>query len=84
MSRHSTCKGGVAVFFGGLCMTIYKNSDMRHAIDEYVHNPQYRELLRLRYCDGCTYEQIAEAVNFSPDHVKRLCKKYLPILMSCL
>ena len=30
----------------------YRNSDMKIAIDEYVHNTRYREILRLRYCEG--------------------------------
>ena len=60
----------------------YKNSDMRLAIAEYVHHPRYRELLSLRYCDGHTYEEIAELVNYSPQHVKHICKTYKALLMS--
>ena len=86
MSRHSILKGIVAAFllFGGVFMPIYKNSDMRAAIDEYVHNPKYRELLCLRFCDGFTYEEIAETVNFSPQHVRHICRKYKPLLISAL
>ena len=65
-------------------MPIYKNSDMCRAIDEYVHNPKYKEVLRLRYCEGFTYEQIAEIVNFSPQHVKYICKSYKELLISRL
>lgn len=65
-------------------MPIYKNSDMMRTIDEYVHNPRYRHVLRLRFCDGCTYEEIAEAVGFSPQHVKFLCRSYKDLLISCL
>ena len=65
-------------------MPVYKNSDMCRAIDEYVHNPRYRELLRLRFCDGFTYEEIAEAVNFSPQHVRHICNQYKPLLISAL
>ena len=65
-------------------MPIYKNSDMCLAIDEYVHNPRYKELLRLRYCEGKTYEEIAEIVNFSPQHVKHICKSYKELLISRL
>ena len=59
----------------------YKNSDMALAINEYIRNPRYRELLRLRFCEGATYEQIAEAVNYSPQHVKHLCRQHREILM---
>ena len=65
-------------------MPAYKNSDMCRASDEYVHNPRYRELLRLRYCESFTYEQIAEAVNFSPQHVRYICKYYKALLISGL
>ena len=65
-------------------MPVYKNSDMCRAIDEYVHNPRYRELLRLRFCEGFTYEEIAEAVSFSPQHVKHICREYKTVLISQL
>lgn len=65
-------------------MPNYKRSDMCKAIDEYVLNPRYRELLRMRYCEGMTYEQIAEAVNYSAQHVKHICKTYKEYLISHL
>ena len=61
---------------------IYKNSDMRMAIEEYVHNAQYREVLRLRLCEGYTYEQISELCRFSPQHVKYIVRSYKDILIS--
>ena len=63
---------------------MYKNSEMRHAIEEYVHDSKYRELLRLRFCDGLTYEQIAEIVSYSPEHVRGICRKYKKLLISVL
>jgi len=63
-------------------MPTYKNSDMCRAIDEYVHNPKYRKILHMRYCDGYTYEEIAEEVNFSPQHVKHICRTYKTTLMN--
>lgn len=45
-------------------MPEYKNSDMLVIINEYIHHPRYREILRLRFCDGFTYEEIAGEVNF--------------------
>lgn len=65
-------------------MPVYKNSDMCRAIEEYVHNQRHRELLRLRYCEGMTYEEIAEVVSFSPQHVRHICKHYKQILISSL
>lgn len=62
----------------------YRNSDMALAIEEYVHNTRYREMLRLRYCEGMTYEEIAEAVDYSTQHIKTICKKYKDLLYSHL
>ena len=63
-------------------MPIYKNSDMNTAINEYVRNPRYRDVLRMRYCEGQTYEEIAEKVSYSPQHVKHVCRTYKDILIS--
>ena len=63
---------------------MYRNSDMCIAIQEYVHNQKHRELLRLRFCEGLTYEEIAEAVNYSPQHVRSICKTYKALLISSL
>ena len=65
-------------------MPDYRNSDMCRTINEYVHNPRYRRLLHMRYCDGYTYEEIAEETNFSPQHVKYICKTYKQLLLSHL
>ena len=65
-------------------MPIYSNSDMARTIAEYVHNQRHRELLRLRYCEGLTYEEISEKTSYCPDHIKRLCKEYKPLLLSLL
>ena len=65
-------------------MPVYKNSDMCRAINEYCHNSKYRQVLHLRYCEGFTYEEIAEATNFSPQHVRSICMRYKQILISNL
>ena len=62
----------------------YKRSDMCRVIEEYVLNARYRDVLRLRYCDGRTYEEIAEICNYSTQHVKYVCKRYRDYLMNCL
>lgn len=63
-------------------MYVYKNSDMNNAINEYVHEAKYRELLRLRFCEGHTYEEISSMCNFSPQHIKCICRTYKDVLMS--
>ena len=62
-------------------MPEYRNSDMRRIIDEYIHNPQYRKILLLRYCEGTTHEKIAEICNYSTQHVKHICKTYKDLLI---
>jgi len=65
-------------------MPDYRRSDMCNVIDEYVINPTYRKMLKLRYCEGMTYEQIAENTNYSTQHVKHVCKRYRDLLISRL
>jgi len=65
-------------------MSDYKNSDMRNAINEYVRNPRYRDVLCLRFCEGRTYDEISEQANYSPQHVKYICKTYKSLLFSHL
>ena len=65
-------------------MPDYRRSDMCAAIDDYVLNARYRDLLRLRFCEGKTYDEIAELVNYSPQHVKHVCKTYKEYLISRL
>ena len=57
---------------------------MQRIIESYVINPRYRELLRLKLCEGMTYEQVAEAVNYSTQHVKHICRAYKEFLISLL
>lgn len=65
-------------------MPDYKNSDMCKAIEEYVRNPIYRRMLHLRFCEGATYEEIAENTCYSVQHVKHIVKKYKTYLISHL
>ena len=60
----------------------YSNSAMCEAINEYVHASRYRDLLRLRFCEGHTYEEISEIVGYSTQHVKHICRAYKDLLMS--
>lgn len=65
-------------------MTEYRNTDMLTAISEYVHNAKYREILRMRFCEGMTHEEIASLVSYSPQHIRSICKTYKEILMRVL
>ena len=63
---------------------MYKRSDMCKAIEDYVINSKYRDILKLRFCEGLTYEQIGEITNYSPQHIKRICTSYKELLMNQL
>ena len=51
---------------------------MGKVIEAYVINPKYRQVLYLRYVEGMTHEQVAEAAGYSTQHVKSICKNYRP------
>ena len=61
---------------------MYKRSDMCAAIEDYVINSAYREVLRYRFCEGYSYEKIGELCHYSPQHVKHICKSYKDYLIS--
>lgn len=56
------------------------NSEIKHRIEENVHNQRDRRIMHLRFVDGYTYEKIAEIVEISVIQVKRIVKKLLVIL----
>lgn len=51
------------------------NSEIEQRISENVHNSKYRDIMRMRLCDGLTYERIAEAVEMSPRQVWNIVKR---------
>ena len=65
-------------------MPTYKRSDMCQAIEDYVINASYRVILRYRFCEGYTYEKIAELTNYSTPHIKYICGKYKDYLINRL
>ena len=65
-------------------MPAYNRFDMCQAINAYVINAKHREVLRLRYCEGFTYDEISGITNFSPQHIKHLCRSYRDMLLSHL
>lgn len=56
------------------------NSEIKHRIEENVHNQRDRRIMHLRFIDGFTYEKIGEIVEISTVQVKRIVKKLLVIL----
>lgn len=53
----------------------YTNSQMRHLIEEHIHNEKYRKILMSRYIDGLTYERIAELYDMSVQQTKTIIYK---------
>lgn len=65
-------------------MPKYNRFDMSQAIENYIVNSRYRFVLRLKLCEGMTYEEVAEAANYSVQHVKHIVKTYKNFLLSHL
>lgn len=62
----------------------YTNSQISAAIDEHVHSSWQRDAMKLRFCDGLTYEQIAEKTGYSTQYIKEITKKHKDILFANL
>lgn len=50
----------------------YANSQIEAVIDEYIHKKRNRELLKRRYIDGVTFEELAEEFDLSVRHTKTI------------
>ena len=51
------------------------NSQIEHLIDEWCHNQKYREILKLRFIHGMTFEALAEEVDMSVRQIKNIVYK---------
>ena len=56
-------------------MIEYTNSAINAVIDEHIHSKRDRIILKSRFIDGLTYEQIAEDVDMSVRQVKNIIYK---------
>ena len=52
-----------------------KNSDIKNAIDEYIHSERDRAVLMDRLVNGLTFERLGEKHNLSEIQVKRIVYK---------
>lgn len=50
-------------------------SEVEHIIDEWCFNDRYRRVLKLRFLEGYTYEEIAEIVGMSDRQIKRIVQR---------
>lgn len=53
-------------------MIEYTNSKMCELIDEHIHSAKYRDILKDRFIDGLTFEQIAELRDISPRQAQNI------------
>ena len=53
----------------------YSNAAVAEAIDSYIHNAKYREILKDRLINGLTYEELSGKYNYSVTHIKTIVYK---------
>lgn len=58
------------------------NSELSNLIDEWVKNVKYRQMLKSRYIDGLTYQELAEVYSLSVQQVKNIIYKQSAILFA--
>lgn len=53
----------------------YSNFDVGRAIDEFVHNAIYREILKDHYINGLTFKELEDKYGYSLSQTKRIIYK---------
>lgn len=56
-------------------MIDYSRSEIEQAIDEWILNEKYRQIMKRRLIDGITYERLAEEFDMSTSQIKRIVYK---------
>lgn len=56
-------------------------SEVRRIIDEYIFNEKYRDILKRRFVDGRTYEQLAEEFELSDRQIKNIVLKHSRLIL---
>ena len=56
-------------------MIEYTNSQISHAIDEYIHSERDRRILKRRLIDGVCFEPLAEEFDVSVRRIKAIVYK---------
>lgn len=52
-----------------------KTSDLEYVINEYIHHKRNRKILRDHFCDGATYEELAEEHQLHVNTIKKIIYK---------
>ena len=58
----------------------YSNSEIAHAIDEYIHSERDRAILKRRLIDGKTFEELSQEFDISVRHIKTIVYRSQDIL----
>lgn len=53
----------------------YSNTQLRHAIDEWIHSERDRKIMKRRLIDGICFEPLAEEFDMSVTQIKRIVYK---------
>ncbi len=56
-------------------MIEYTNSQISHAIDEFIHSERDRKILKRRLIDGICFEPLAEEFDLSVRRIKAIVYK---------
>lgn len=51
------------------------NSEIEHAIDEWIHSERDRKILKRRLIDGICYEPLADEMDMSVRQIKNIVSK---------
>lgn len=46
-----------------------------HLAEQYIHNKRYREIFVDRYCEGTTFDELAEKYQYEYRHLQYLMKE---------
>lgn len=62
-------------------MKEYTNSQIIEVIDEYIHIKRDREILKDRFVDGMTYDELSIKYNLSDRRIKTIVYKAQELLL---
>lgn len=56
-------------------MKEYTNSQIRDLIDEHIHSERNRNILKRKWIDGVTYDELAFEFKLDPRYIKTIVYK---------
>lgn len=55
--------------------SVYKNSDIIHLVNEYIHSERDRKIIIDRFVNGLTFSELSDKYYISERQVKRIVYK---------